>query len=146
MPGVVLGCASLREVKISKDSRPTGVAQLAVPASQAQPLSLLVKSYLYSPNIMSPPWVLSVHLSVSADITLPILLSPRKRQEAEADHQECFGGFSLWSPDKRSSTVHVKQADACVLLAKHPSSCVLSHACFSRKSSLLCLLQQNIPS
>jgi hypothetical protein len=42
-PGEVLSCASLREVKISKgqeDLKLTSVAQLVVPASQAQSLSL----------------------------------------------------------------------------------------------------------
>jgi hypothetical protein len=34
MPGEVLGCASLREVKISEAVRLTSIAQLAVPASQ----------------------------------------------------------------------------------------------------------------
>ena len=36
----VLGCFSLWEAKISEDERPTSIAQLAVPASQALSLSL----------------------------------------------------------------------------------------------------------
>ena len=41
---------------------------------------------------------------------------------------------------------NVRQTNTCVLLAKNPSSHVLSRACFSRTSSLLCLLQWNVPS
>ena len=56
---------------------------------------------------------------------------------------ECF---SLWSPNKWSSTMQCKADLLCLLLAKNPSSHVLSHACFSRTSSLLCLFQLNVPS
>jgi hypothetical protein len=35
-PGEVLGCASFREAKLREDSRPTSIAQLALPESQAQ--------------------------------------------------------------------------------------------------------------
>jgi hypothetical protein len=35
--------------------------------------------------------------------------------------------------------------NTCVSLAKNPSLHVLSHACFSRISTVLCLLQQNVP-
>ena len=53
-PGEVLSCASFREAKISEDSRPTSVAQLAVPASHTLSLSLhhSVGSHLYPPNIL----------------------------------------------------------------------------------------------
>jgi hypothetical protein len=56
--------------------------------------------------------------------------------------------FSLWSPDKPSSTMQCKadQYMTCVLLAKTPPSGVLSRACFSRTSFHLCLLLQNLPS
>ena len=40
----------------------------------------------------------------------------------------------------------VKRTNACMFLAENPSLCVLSRACFSRTSFLLCLLQLNIPS
>jgi hypothetical protein len=39
----------------------------------------------------------------------------------------------------------MRQTNSCMLLPKKPSR-VLSHACFSRTSFLLCLLQPNIPS
>ena len=54
----VLGCASLSELKISEDSRPTNTAQLALPASQGHPPSLSLESYLHPPYITGPPWVM----------------------------------------------------------------------------------------
>ena len=60
---------------------------------------------------------------------------------------EVFWCISLYGVLKISAQPQcVRQTNTCVLLAKNPSSCVLSHACFSRTSSLLCLLQPNIPS
>ena len=84
----------------------------------------------------------SAHASVSAVISLPISLSPQKQQETVAHHQK----FSLQSPYKCSSTTQCKADHICMPLLKNPSSCVLSHACFSRTSFLLCLLQLNVPS
>ena len=49
--------------------------------------------------------------------------------------------FFLWSPDKWSSTIHVRLTNTCVSLAKNLSSHVLSCAYFSRTSFYLCLLQ-----
>jgi hypothetical protein len=83
MPGEVLSCASLREEKISKDSRPTSIAQLVVPSSQALSPSLSVESYLYLPNIMCPPHVLPQHMH-------PISPSPWKQQETAAHYQKFF--------------------------------------------------------
>jgi hypothetical protein len=48
--------------------------------------------------------------------------------------------FSLWCPNKSSSTMQRK------VISKESFIGVLSHACFSRASSLLCLLQRNLPS
>jgi hypothetical protein len=48
MPWKVLGCASLNEAKVSKDSKSVRVEQLPLPASQAQPPLLSVESFLYS--------------------------------------------------------------------------------------------------
>ena len=83
--------------------------------------------------------------SVLADITLPI--SPRKCQETIALHPKFFGAFlSMESWQNASQLRNVRQTNACVLLLKNPSSCVLSHACFSKTSFHLCLLQENTPS
>ena len=53
--------------------------------------------------------------------------------------------FSLWSPDKCSSTMQCK-IDMHVLSKKIFHHVSFSCVCFSRTSSLLCLLQLNIPS
>ena len=95
------------------------------------------------PNIMCPPWVLPQHvvcLSQSAWVC-------GKAKKAAAHQQKLFGAFlSIVSPDKCSSTTLCKVINTCILLAKNSSSCVHLHACFSRTSVYLCLLQLNIPS
>jgi len=65
MPGKVLNCASLSEGKISKDTRPTSIAQLTLPASQAQ-ASFIVYPVLFilPPNTMYPPDGLPQHVSL----------------------------------------------------------------------------------
>ena len=68
MPGEVLGCASLREAKISEESRPTSIAQLAIPASQALSLSLCGVLFIPSKHQLSftcldSAWVLLQHMS-----------------------------------------------------------------------------------
>lgn len=65
MPGEVLGWASFREVKISKDWKPTSVTQPDLLASQAQPLSLSTEFWLYSSNITCPLQVLPKHINLS---------------------------------------------------------------------------------
>ena len=92
-PGEVLSCASLREAKISEDSRPTSIAQLAVPASQALSPSLRGVLFIPSKHHVSSMGLASAHTSVSADITLPISPSPWKQQETAAHHQKFFGAF-----------------------------------------------------
>ena len=62
--------------------------------------------------------------------------------------------FSLWSPEKWSPNTQCKVDQYMLVLycfvlyasAKNLSSCVLSCACFSRTSSLLCPLQWNVHS
>jgi hypothetical protein len=60
---------------------------------------------------------------------------------------EVFGGFvvSLYGVPRNAAQLYIRWTNTCVLLAKNPLSCVLSHACFSRTSVHLFLLQQNIP-
>jgi hypothetical protein len=60
-------------------------------------------------------------VSVSADITLPT------------------------QPKSTAQLHNIRQTNTWASLAKNPSSRVLSHACFNRKSSRLCLLQWNVP-
>ena len=115
-PGDVLSCASLREAKISKDTRPTSITQLAVPASLALSPSLRGVLFITSKHHVRP-CVLSQH------------------------------GFCLSKVLRNAAKLrNVRRTDTCPLLAKNPSSRVLSCACFSRTSSLLCLLQLNVPS
>jgi hypothetical protein len=88
---------------------------------------------------MSSTSLASACAPVSAHIILPI--SPSLQHTTR-----CFlMCFSLWSLDKCSSTTQCKVDQLCVLLAKTLSPCILLHVCFSRTSSLLCLLQPNIP-
>ena len=61
-------------------------------------------------------------------------------------HQEFFGAFFYGVPANAAQLCNVRQRNACLSLAKNPSSRVLSRACFSRTSFLLCLLQLNLPS
>jgi hypothetical protein len=143
-PGEVLGCASLREAKISEDRRPTSIAQLTVPASQA--LSLAPWSPIYTlqtSSVLHRPF-LGVVLPQQVH---PISPSLQKWEETAAHHQRSFWCVSLYGvPTNAAPCYNVRQSNSCVLLVKNPSSRVLSHACFSRTSSLLCLLQQNVPS
>ena len=121
------------------------MVQLAVLASQAQTPSMFIEPFLYPPNITG---LASVHVSVSADIILLISLSLQKQQETAAHHSPevfwcvSFGGVST----NAAQLCSVRQSNICVLSAKNPSSRVLLCACFSRTSSLLCLLQLNVPS
>ena len=113
---------------------------------------------------MCPPRVLSQHTSLSQLTSL--CQSPdsteaaRSRRNLTRSFSVCF---SLWSPDKWTSRMQCKAnqcvcvcvclcvsvcvcARARVSLATNPSSPILSHACFSRTSSLLYPLQENTPS
>ena len=77
----------------------------------------------------------------------PISPSSWKGQQTAADLQKFFWCVSLYGvPTYAAQPQNVRQINTCVLLVKNPSSHVLSHACFSRTSFLLCLLQLNIPS
>ena len=71
----VLHCASLREAKISEDSRPTSIAQQALQASLSQPSSWPTEYYLYPfKQHMSPheplAWILLQHMCLSQLTTL----------------------------------------------------------------------------
>lgn len=100
IPGEVLDCTSLSEAKISEDSRPTSVAQLVLPASQARPPPQCIGSYLYSLQtshvlhrsslstkscLCTCVWLSkSPCESALADINLLISLSLQKQQETIA--------------------------------------------------------------
>jgi hypothetical protein len=125
MPGEVLGCASLGEAKISENSRPTSIAQLSVPASQA--LSLSLCGILFIPS--------KLHWSSTCLASARVL-----------PQQVCPISLSPWSPNKCSSTTQYMVDQYMCLVKKDSSTHVLSHACFTRTSFLLCPLQLNVPS
>ena len=128
----------LREVEINKNRTPTSITQLAVPASQALFLSL--HRLLFIP---------SKH-QVSAKC-LALACASNQAKEATTNCSTppevfFFLVFLSMEPDKRSSTTQLRQIHPFTLLAMNPLPHVLLHVCFSRTSSVLYLLQQNVPS
>ena len=109
-PGDILSCASLSEAKIREDSSPATIAQLALPAGKPSPAPIMLLSPIHSPSKhhVSSMCLASACASVSADITLPISPSPRKRQETAAHQQKVLVSFFLWSPNLWSSTMQYK--------------------------------------
>ena len=109
--------------------------------------SATVRQVLFSPSIdhVSSTCLASAQSPVSAGITLPISPSPWKHQEAAAHHQKFFGAFLSMASWQNTAQLHnVKLTSTCMLLSKNPSSGI--RTCFSRTSSLLCQLQQNVSS
>ena len=123
MPAAVLGCTFIDKEKLSKDTRPRSIAELAL---QARPS--------YSP--LSHPWVLLHHMSffsmqvclsktphesVLADITLPSGLSPQKQQEATSTPPGVFlVCFSLCSHGKWSSTIQYNAKQYMPVVSEEP--------------------------
>ena len=84
----------------------------------------------------------STHETVSADIILPIILSPRKHQETAPYHQKFFWYISFYGvPTNETQLCKVRQTNTCVSLGKNALSHVLSRACLNGTSFHLCLLQ-----
>ena len=102
--------------------------------------------FIFSPNITCPPHALPQHVHLSQLTSLPISPSPQKWQETAARHQKLLGAFLYGVLTNAVQLRNVRQTITCVLLAKHPSLYVLSRACFSRTSFLLCLFLRNLPS
>jgi hypothetical protein len=74
---------------------------------------------------------------------------PKSEEEARSysTSPEEFWCISLYEVLTNAAWLHnVRRTDTQVSLVRNPSPCVLSHGCFSRTSSLLCLRQWNIPS
>jgi hypothetical protein len=110
---------------------PTSLAQLAVSASQA-----------LSPSLRGVLFIISKH-----HVSL-VCASNQPKSVVVATNcstpPEVFCQVSLYGvPTNAAQLCNVRQTHTCVLLAKNLSSQVLSHACFSRTSSLLCLPQRN---
>ena len=115
------------------------IAQLAVPASQA--LSLSLHGVLF---ILSKHHVSSTCLASACASSQPESLGVATNCSTAP---EVFWCISVYGDLTNAAQLRsIRWNNMCMSLAKNPSSCVLSHACFSRTSFLLCLLQQNIPS
>ena len=135
----IFSCASLRESNINKGARPTSFAQLAVPASQDLSPSLCGVLFIPFKHHVSSMCLASAHASNwprSLEVTANCSIQP-----------EGFWCISLHGVPTNVAQLHnVRRINTCVSLAKNLSSCVISRACFSRISSLLCLLKQIVPS
>jgi hypothetical protein len=110
----------------------------------SKPLFVSIGSYLYSLQTpLTLNWscfskcLASAHESVSAEIIMPIDLSPQKWQEATRMPSEVFWCVSFYG-------VMAKRAQ--LSNERSINTCVLSHACFSKTFFHLCLFQENIPS
>ena len=109
MPRKVHSCVSLSEAKIGEDTRPTSVVQLALQASQAHLLSLIMEFFLYSlqtscflhRSCLSKRVFLSWHHHQSAQVHA----TDKKLQHTIRSFLVLF---SLWSPDKWNSTMICK--------------------------------------
>jgi hypothetical protein len=144
-PGV-LGCASLREAKITEETHTRCTASSISKPSSA--LSTVRRVLFYTLQISGV-----LHGScLSMCVCLSSHHSANQPESAEAARNcsippEVFWCISVCGVATSAAQLHnVWWTNTCVLLAMNPSSSVLSHACFSRTSSLLCLLQWNVPS
>jgi hypothetical protein len=128
--------------------RPTSIVQQAKLSSPLCPPSVFVKSFIYclqTSHVLYwsclSMWVcLSRHLSTN---------QPKSVQVSRncSISAEVFWHISLHGVLTNEAQLHnISQTNTCESLAKNPSSHFLSCVCFSRTSSLLCLLQRNIPS
>ena len=123
----------------SEDMRATNITQLAGPASQA-----------LSPSFRGVLFIPSQHRMFTTCLASASSSYQPESSEAATNYStppEVFWCVSLYGvPTNAAQLRNVRQTNTCVSLAKNLSSHVLSCACFSRTSSLLHLLQQNILS
>ena len=101
-----------------------------------------MESYWYPPNITCPPWALPQYGScLTALVTARTSIQPESLEVATncSTPPEGFWCISLYDISTNAAQLHnVRLTNTCVLLAKNPPSRVLSCACFSKTSSLLC--------
>jgi hypothetical protein len=121
--------------------------------SKPSPASALLSPFILSPNITCPPWVLPYQVScLSMCVCFSWHHSANQPESPEVARNwstppEVSWCVSLYGVLTNADQLcNVRQTNTCVLLAKSSLSCVLSHACFSLTTSLLCLLQLNVPS
>ena len=131
-PGDALICASLSEAKISEDGKPIGIVLIALSTSllycPSSPIYTPSKYYMSSMGHVST-CLASAHESVSVDTTLAIrrVWGSDKKLYSTAP-EDFLVRFSLWSPNKWSSTFQCKTVNTYMLLVSNPSSCALSCA------------------
>ena len=109
---------------------------------------------ILSPNIMYHPWVLPQHLSCLSTCLIwtheSDLAKPQKSVSAYITDFWCIFLYGVLI--KVAQLCSVRWTNTCESLAKNSISRVLLHACFSRTSFHLCLLnhlcslQENTPS
>jgi hypothetical protein len=109
--------------------------------------------FILPPNITCPPPVLPQHVILPQYVHLSQLTSLCQSAQVHGGCKKLqhttrfFWCVSLYGVPTNGAQLHnVRWTDTCMSLAKNPSSSVLSRVCFSRTSSLLCLLQWNVPS
>jgi hypothetical protein len=95
---------------------------------------------------MCPPQVLLQHVHLSQLSSLCQWARVHGSSKKPQHTTRSFDSFLSGVLTNAAQLYSVRQTNTWALLAKNPSSHVLSGACFSRKSSLLCLFQWNFPS
>jgi hypothetical protein len=108
------GCASRREPKISKEARLTSIAQQAVLASQVLSVTLWSPIYTLQTSCV-------FHMSC---LRMQIQLDCRINKKLQHTTRSFLLHFSLWNPNKCSSTTQCK-ADQymCVNVKGHVITC-----------------------
>jgi hypothetical protein len=101
--------------------------------------------FILLPNITCPPWLLPQHVCLS-QLTLlcqsaRVCRSCKKLQQITRSVLACF---SLWSPNKWSSSTQCKVDRYMCVIREESFLTILSHTCFSRTSFPLCPLQLNV--
>jgi hypothetical protein len=103
--------------------------------------------FISPPSFTSPPCVFPQHFRLSQLTSL--CQSARvhgSSKKSSAHHQKFLGALLCGVLTNGAQLRNVRRTNTCVSSAKNLSSHVLLRACFSRTSSLLCLLQLNILS
>ena len=115
-------------------------AQLSSHHCLSSPIYTLQTSHVLHGSCLSTCVCLSCHHSANHPKSTEVA---RNCRDTTRRFLVCF---SLWRETNGAQTTQCQADQYIVLLAKSPSSRVLSRACFSRASSFLCLLQPNVPS
>jgi hypothetical protein len=153
-PGEVLGCASQRREahqrhETHKCCPASSLSKPSLAPATVCPVLFIPSEHHVSSTVPASAQVLPQHVHLSQLTSLRqsawVHWSDKKLQHTT--RRFFFLYISLYRvPTNAAQLHHVRQTNPCVLLAKTPSSRVHSRACFCRTSSLLRLLQRNVPS